>query len=129
MLIVQNIAVGYRRENKKDKDNRTVVGEERDKNDNELAPNELIKWTGKSEALVDIQLTVYEAEEKIFINLVYCTELFKEDTMKRFLSHLIEIISIVSADKEIKIADINISHDFGKAQSNIILGEKTDFVF
>jgi fengycin family lipopeptide synthetase D len=78
---------------------------------------------------VDLQLVLWEGEENIVINLKYCVKLFHQDTMKRFLNYFIEIISIVSDDKNIKLKDINISHDFGTAGLDIINREDMDFGF
>jgi len=129
MLLVQNLDAIAKDINKAGNDNGEFLIDDLIRGFQDRKTDEVIEQAESPDSPVDIQIAVSEIEEKIFINLVYCVKLFNKDTMERFLKHFIEIISIVTANKEINIKDIIISHDLGKAQSNIILGEKTDFIF
>jgi hypothetical protein len=49
--------------------------------------------------------------------------------MERFLKYFVEIILIVIDDKNIKLEEITISHDFGAAGTTVSRQEKADFIF
>ncbi len=66
----------------------------------------------------DMVLWAGEAEELRF-QLEYSTELFKPSTAKDFANHLLEIISQVAANPQIKLKDIKISHNVKKAEVEV----------
>jgi amino acid adenylation domain-containing protein len=64
----------------------------------------------------DIVLTAYEAEGKIIFDLKYCTNIFHESTMERFIQHFLNILREVSNNPDIRLSDINILSSLEKEQ-------------
>ncbi|GAA4115508.1 surfactin non-ribosomal peptide synthetase SrfAB [Aquimarina addita] len=56
----------------------------------------------------DLNMIVVEREEDNYILMEYARQLFKENTVERFMSYFNNIIKAVCKDRTIKIADINI---------------------
>lgn len=84
---------------------------------------------GHFELPVDIQIDVWEREEKIIFFFEYCIDLFKKETMERFSNYFIEIIRIVVENPDIKLGDIDILHDYGAAGLDMISRDETEFGF
>ncbi|UCH92123.1 MAG: hypothetical protein JSV88_17745, partial [Candidatus Aminicenantes bacterium] len=63
---------------------------------------------------------------KILFKLLYCTKLFKKETIEMFTRNFKEIISAVVEHPGIQLKDIQISHDLVYAKSTIPQG---DFAF
>ncbi|UCH95454.1 MAG: acyltransferase domain-containing protein [Candidatus Aminicenantes bacterium] len=59
----------------------------------------------------------------------YCTRLFKQETIESLMNSFKEIITYVSDDKDIKLQDIEISHDLGIAISDIYDEEESESEF
>ncbi|MFC2146274.1 amino acid adenylation domain-containing protein [Acidobacteriota bacterium] len=55
---------------------------------------------------VDFTLTASGTGDEIYFNLVYCTSLYKRETMERFAHHFINIIREVTAEPAIKLSAI-----------------------
>jgi non-ribosomal peptide synthetase component F len=83
----------------------------------------------KHTALIDLSLYGHELEQELIFMFEYNTQLFKKETIERFIKYLKEIISSVKANKEIKLKDIKISHDLGRAVPGIPREEDDDFGF
>ncbi|MCP4217518.1 MAG: KR domain-containing protein, partial [bacterium] len=81
-------------------------------------------------SMVDIILEVTEVEERVSFKLMYCSKLFKKETMERWLNSFKEILDVVSEpeNKDIPLKDISISTHLGEAQS-VFLGDTDDFGF
>ena len=60
----------------------------------------------------DLTLIAYETPTNLYFIIEYCVKLFKEETIEKFIKYFKEIISIVLKDKNIKLGDIRVSHDF-----------------
>ncbi|MFC2146264.1 amino acid adenylation domain-containing protein, partial [Acidobacteriota bacterium] len=56
----------------------------------------------------DITLQVVESGTKLFLACEYCTELFKKETIDRFIKYFMKIVSSVLDDPEQKISEIEI---------------------
>jgi len=56
----------------------------------------------------DLLLVGEENENNVFFNFLYCTELFKKDTIKRLASYFKKIISAVLAEPGKKIAEVEL---------------------
>jgi tyrocidine synthetase-3 len=67
----------------------------------------------------DMTWAAYESGEKLYFGIEYCTKLFKEDTIKRFIDDFKGILSTVINNKNIQLKDIAISHDFVSVKSKI----------
>jgi fengycin family lipopeptide synthetase D/gramicidin S synthase 2/tyrocidine synthetase-3 len=78
---------------------------------------------------VDIDIYVLEYEEEIRVNLMYCTELFKKETMEGFIAFFKEILSTAADNKEVKLEDIEMSHHLAAAQSRLIQDDTDAFGF
>lgn len=58
---------------------------------------------------VDLILTCYEENDHINGCIDYSTELFKEETIERMISHYIQILSYVAENQECKISEISLT--------------------
>lgn len=56
----------------------------------------------------DITLAASESENKISLKFEYCTKLFKQETIEKFIAYFKRIVSAITEDVNIKIADIDI---------------------
>lgn len=66
--------------------------------------------------MVDIILEVTELAEKLSFKLMYCTKLFKRETMERFINSFKEILAHVMEDKNILLEDIAIDTQLSEAK-------------
>ena len=64
-------------------------------------------------------------QDEIEINMEYSTELFKEDTVRRFANYYQDIVQAIIGNKDIKLKDLQVSHGLQAAQSQV----KGDFAF
>jgi len=78
---------------------------------------------------VDIAIEVWESEENISLNLIYCTRLFKRVTMERFALFFREILSTVLDNPDIALKDIKIALELLTTQSELYRETQTDFKF
>ncbi len=78
---------------------------------------------------VDIAIEVWESDEKISFNLIYCTRLFKRGTMERFAISFREILSTVLGNPNIGLNDIKIARELLTTQSDLYQKTQTDFKF
>jgi tyrocidine synthetase-3 len=67
----------------------------------------------------DMTLWANEIGKEIIFNLEYSTELFKRTTMEKFAHRFVEIIKQVIENRNIKLKDINISHDLARSKSDV----------
>jgi tyrocidine synthetase-3 len=77
-------------------------------------------------AKFDINLTCIKSRERLFLTSEYCSKLFREETIKKFMDYFMEIVETVIRSSDIKIKDISISHDLLTANTNM---GKVDFGF
>jgi len=56
--------------------------------------------------------------DKLFFRIEYSTDIFKQETAERFIGYFKEVLSAVLEDKDIKLDDIKISHDYEDSESN-----------
>jgi hypothetical protein len=59
-----------------------------------------------------------EDREQLFFVFEYNTDLFLEETIETFVHYFKEIMRLVLEDTEIKLKDINLSHDLLATESN-----------
>jgi amino acid adenylation domain-containing protein len=64
----------------------------------------------------DLTLTAREAEENLVFSFEYCTQLFKEETIQRFIGYFKKIVSVVLEHPERKILEIEIISEEEKQQ-------------
>ena len=67
-------------------------------------------------AKFDLLISIIESEEHIEILFEYCTQLFKETTIKKFISYFNNIIGTILEKTDIKILDISIVSNEEKEQ-------------
>jgi hypothetical protein len=77
----------------------------------------------------DLGLEGSDAGEKLVFLLHYRTKLFKEETVQKIVQTFKEIVATVSADKNLRLSDINISHDLLSVESSSLREEDGDFEF
>ncbi len=56
----------------------------------------------------DLTLNAWEANNKLYFSFEYCTKLFKQDTIERFIGYFRQLVRSLVADSNIKISDIDI---------------------
>jgi non-ribosomal peptide synthetase component F len=78
---------------------------------------------------VDMGFYVMEAGDKIHVNLVYCTDLFKKETMERLIGYFKEIMACLSDDPGIRLADIVMAHHLEPAAHDRFEDDEQDFGF
>lgn len=77
----------------------------------------------------DFYLMGMEAEDRLLFTFQYCTKLFKQETVERYVKYFKEIICIVARDRDILLEDILISHDLLAPAQFAVEEEKGDFGF
>jgi acyl carrier protein len=77
----------------------------------------------------DLHLSVIERDEGLFFSLAYCKKLFEEETIKQFTMYFQELVSIVLENSEIRLVDINISHQLLNSQLEVLQEDQEDFAF
>lgn len=60
------------------------------------------------ESKFDLTLTAVENNGELFLNFEYCSKLFREETIRRFIGYYKKIVLDIIADTDILIADIKI---------------------
>jgi non-ribosomal peptide synthetase component F len=78
---------------------------------------------------VDLGFYVMEADEIIDINLSYCTDLFKRETMERLAGYFKEVVTAVVENPGLKLGDIAISHRLERADYNQFEDDEDEFGF
>ncbi|NHN25907.1 amino acid adenylation domain-containing protein [Flavobacterium jejuense] len=63
---------------------------------------------GHTDSKFDISLTVVEDSEQLFLTFEYSTELFKKETIERFINYFKKIVLAVTEDINIKINEIGV---------------------
>jgi hypothetical protein len=76
---------------------------------------------------VDITLEAVEIEDRIVFNLEYCTKLFKKQSIEVFINSFQKIAAAVVENKKIKLKDIDISSNLGKAAPGIYEDAESEF--
>jgi amino acid adenylation domain-containing protein len=67
----------------------------------------------------DLYLNAEEAGDKLHFTFCFCTRLFKEKKIRRFIGYFQDIISHVIENIDIRLADIKISHELKEKKLNI----------
>lgn len=93
------------------------------------APGEKSPHQGVTFSLFDLYFLGQEIKKELFLIFIYSSELFKKETIARFVGYLKEIVPVVVENNMIKLGDIKISHDLGFAASPILHEEESDFEF
>jgi hypothetical protein len=75
----------------------------------------------------ELLLSVEEAGDTLSMSLQYAVELYKESTARNLSKHYVEILEQITADRNITLKDIRISHDFVTAAADIVAQESGDF--
>ncbi|NIM14696.1 MAG: hypothetical protein GTO45_21945 [Candidatus Aminicenantes bacterium] len=85
--------------------------------------------SGRAIAKFDMLFTGTDTGEKLVFSIGYCTDLFKKETIERFMTYFKEIVSEVKDNESILLKDISISHNLVMAKSNLYLDQESDFEF
>ncbi len=76
---------------------------------------------------MDITLEVIEAPGRIHCNLEYCTALFTHETMAAFIASFQKIVAIVLENNNIRLQDIQLSHELKGATASIYDDAEIEF--
>jgi len=74
----------------------------------------------------DMMIHAFEIDGIIAFKLLYCTRLFKEETIEMFIENLRETAEAVTGDMDIRLGDIQISHGLSHPELEL---PREDFVF
>ncbi len=77
----------------------------------------------------DLILRARERGDVIDMRLTYQTALYKKAKIEKMIERYLEVVRQVVADPEVKIRDINISHDLIQVKSRISRDDGDDFLF
>ncbi|MCP5049503.1 MAG: hypothetical protein GY940_20195, partial [bacterium] len=77
----------------------------------------------------DLILIGFEDREKLKMQFIYSSNLFRKETVQRFSRYFREVMEAVLENKEIKIWDIEISHDLVEPKAEIFQEASGDFSF
>jgi len=77
----------------------------------------------------DIGLLYTEIQGRLEMEFEYCTKLFNKETIESFVIFFKDIAAAVAQDKNIKLADINISHALLTAKEDVVTDDAGDFRF
>jgi len=82
-----------------------------------------------SQAKFDMIFSGRDGGDCLFLVIEYSMELFKKETIERFIMYFKEVVSAVTENESIKLKDITISHDLVIAVSDVYQGAESDFEF
>jgi amino acid adenylation domain-containing protein len=68
----------------------------------------------------DMFMMAADVGDKLNFIMDYCTKIFKQETIEQFIEYFKEIVSSVLENKNIKLADIKISHVLEDSKSDIL---------
>jgi hypothetical protein len=80
-------------------------------------------------SMFDLFLTGAEIGEGLYLVMIYCTGLFKQQTIQRFVHHFRHILSTAADHPDIKLKDIRLSHDMETAAPEVFTNEDNTFDF
>jgi amino acid adenylation domain-containing protein len=83
----------------------------------------------RNEAQFYLIFGVEDGGSRFEVGFGYSTQLFKEDTVERFMAYFREIVASVLKDPDIKLGDIEIAHDLKAISSDLYIGEENTFEF
>jgi gramicidin S synthase 2/tyrocidine synthetase-3 len=89
--------------------------------------NQILAKYGSDIAHNDLVLYVEQTGENLLLSLEYCTKLFKQETIERFIRYFHEITACIIENDTIKLEDIQISHELIKSESGILREDLEDF--
>ncbi|AKF96326.1 type I polyketide synthase [Brevibacillus laterosporus] len=78
---------------------------------------------GHQRAQVDLLLRAVEAQDKLEMTIEYSTELFRRETMEKFVQRYLELMEQVTSDVQVRLQDISISHDYKELVLQIDQGD------
>jgi len=78
---------------------------------------------------VDFSLYVSEAGGSIQLDMVFCSDLFKKETMNRFMMGFLDVIFTVAKNPDIRLVDIQLAHGLAQARTDSYEDIEGDFDF
>jgi tyrocidine synthetase-3 len=81
----------------------------------------------KGTSKFDFSVDIHEYRENLFFYFEYSTQLFKPDTIERFLDCLKQVISSILNNREIKLEAIEINYGYSKLETNRFDDDLGDF--
>lgn len=77
----------------------------------------------------DFSMVIYEEKNEVIIEVEYSTELFKTETIIKFIEHYIEILNAVAMNRTVLVGDIRLSNQFTSDELETNEVDDIDFVF
>ncbi|MCP5049258.1 MAG: amino acid adenylation domain-containing protein, partial [bacterium] len=81
----------------------------------------------KTASLIDLTLYGFDRDDHLYFYFEYGAALFREETIRRFITYFEEVVSAVISDKTVTLSDIKISH--GLASAGVSHSEESDDEF
>jgi hypothetical protein len=80
-------------------------------------------------AQLDISFNATEYQRKIVIGVIYCTQLYKKETIQRLMDFFHHVLRLAIDDITVKINDIGLPHELEPANAPVNNEADTDFEF
>ncbi|MCP4229178.1 MAG: hypothetical protein GY771_03400, partial [bacterium] len=77
----------------------------------------------------DLVLHGVETADILSFTMDYSTKLFKEETVRRFITYFKDILSAVIKNKHTRLKDIDVTYDLADAGTNLLIEDEGDFGF
>jgi amino acid adenylation domain-containing protein len=108
--------------------------ESREKNERDtgieiIAPKENQYELEQRVSKFDLVLNGMEVGDTIAFRMEYCSRLFKKETIRQFFDYFREIVSIITAQKEIPLEDILFSNELAAIETTLLQDDASDFDF
>ncbi|MDQ1353301.1 MAG: hypothetical protein QG657_3607, partial [Acidobacteriota bacterium] len=75
----------------------------------------------------DFSVDIHQYRDSMYLSFEYSTQLFKVDTIERFLDCFKQIVSTILNNREVKLEDIKVSHDYSELENNVFSTAPVDF--
>ena len=85
--------------------------------------------TENSTAQLDLSFSATRHENRVAFSVVYCTRLYKRETVNRLIQFFQHIIRLVTDDLTVKIGEIEMPHELGLADVAMFKEDESDFDF
>ena len=83
----------------------------------------------ENQAQMDLSFNVMESEKGITVKTIYCTRLYKKETVERFIEFFIQVIDRVTLKPALQLKEISVSPEFEQADSTVFDDADSQFDF
>jgi NAD(P)-dependent dehydrogenase (short-subunit alcohol dehydrogenase family)/acyl carrier protein len=91
--------------------------------------DQVVARYGNDIAHNDLMLYMEQDGSGLKLSLEYCTKLFKQETLERWIDYFREVTAQVIEKESVKLTDLTISHELRKPEPGILQEDLEDFDF